>query len=234
MWRSINRIPLDRPVIVKSVTGIVCRARVRYREDRGGTPLQVFCTREDTGKRVRIVRWRNDPFAYATYGSDQWRSPVSIPKDRRVIVETSEGKTCWARYLTHKPRAVTCSRTHGGGTVAAVAWHEDPTLDLSPRRAPRRGAKPQVRHTPRKYWRSVARIPLDRAVVVKTVTGFVCRAWTANPRRREVVPTSRWGPRRVACIRDDPRRTEVMAVAWREDTGAPIRQWIRRPSTEKD
>lgn len=227
-WRSINRIPTDRPVTVKTATGLQVRARVKYRKTRDGQPLRIFCVLESTGSRAIVARWREDPLTPWIADSFCWRTPGSIPKSHPVIVETTDGTTGRARYHSRKPRTVICSRSQDGGTVAAIAWREDPTLDLSPRRASSPDAKPQVRHTKRKWWRSVARIPLDRKIVVKTLTGLVCLAWTQNTRQREFVPASRWGPRRIACIQDNPERTQVMATAWRENTGEPIRQWRRR------
>ncbi len=68
-WQSIETIPLDRPVIVRSLTGIECLARTKNQRVRwiskpaGRKPERVYCWRIDgTGwGDISAVNWREPP-----------------------------------------------------------------------------------------------------------------------------------------------------------------------------
>ena len=64
-WEVPDTIPVTRPVLVKTVTGIVCKAKVRggvrwIKRAERGRPRSVACVRLDgaTSGDVRAVGWR--------------------------------------------------------------------------------------------------------------------------------------------------------------------------------
>ncbi len=66
-------------------------------------------------------------------------------------------------------------------------------------------------------WQPIDTIPIDRPVMVKSVTGIECLARTPNRRTRWVREPSGCKPNRVSCWRvDGTRKGDISAVAWRE------------------
>ena len=69
-------------------------------------------------------------------------------------------------------------------------------------------------------WHSVLTIPIDRAVMIKSVTGIVCLAkvqgWSCMFGERSI--THHLGMPRIACFRRDGKGGDIMAVSWREPT----------------
>jgi len=73
-WQSIASIPIGRPVEIKSVTGIVCKAQVgsklvgsirrgrKIRSRRGNLPVRINCRRLDQEKcqsgDIVAIHWR--------------------------------------------------------------------------------------------------------------------------------------------------------------------------------